>query len=82
MDGNAGIELDDGAVMPRLGLGVWKMTDAVAASAVRSALELGYRSIDGQPISQRKGRRARCCRVRLVRDFVFITTKLPSASRL
>ena len=40
------ITLNNGVVMPQLGFGVWQVPDDEAASAVSTALEAGYRSID------------------------------------
>ncbi|TQK20709.1 2,5-diketo-D-gluconate reductase A [Microbacterium sp. SLBN-154] len=40
------VPLNDGHRMPRVGLGVYKMTDDEAAAAVAVALDAGYRGID------------------------------------
>jgi 2,5-diketo-D-gluconate reductase A len=40
------LELNDGHSIPQLGLGTWPMSDAVAAKAVPTALEIGYRQVD------------------------------------
>lgn len=40
------VTLSDGAVLPQVGLGVWKIPDADAPAVVQAALEVGYRSID------------------------------------
>jgi 2,5-diketo-D-gluconate reductase A len=40
------IKLQDGNVMPQLGLGVWKAGNDEVVSAIHKALEVGYRSID------------------------------------
>ncbi|MDO4610528.1 aldo/keto reductase [Corynebacterium sp.] len=40
------LPLNDGTTIPQLGLGTWRMDDAVARRAVREAIEMGYRHID------------------------------------
>jgi 2,5-diketo-D-gluconate reductase A len=40
------IPLNDGHSIPQLGLGTWPMSDAEAAEAVPTALEMGYRQVD------------------------------------
>lgn len=40
------IPLNDGHSIPQLGLGTWPMSDAVAAEAVPTGLEIGYRLVD------------------------------------
>jgi 2,5-diketo-D-gluconate reductase A len=40
------LPLNDGHSIPQLGLGTWPMSDAVAAEAVPTALEMGYRQVD------------------------------------
>ena len=40
------IKLQDGNVMPQLGLGVWKAGNDEVVSAIHKATEVGYRSID------------------------------------
>ena len=37
------IKLQDGNVMPQLGLGVWKASNEEVITAIRKALEVGYR---------------------------------------
>ena len=41
------LTLNDGRQMPQLGLGVWQMPAEGTADAVRTALRIGYRLIDG-----------------------------------
>lgn len=72
----ANVELINGARMPRLGLGTWPMDDAVAETAVRQALEAGYRLIDtaenyGNEIGVGRGIVASS----IPREDVFVTTK-------
>ncbi|GAA4050505.1 aldo/keto reductase [Arthrobacter methylotrophus] len=71
------IKLNDGNAIPQIGLGTWPLDDAEVATAVVSAVELGYRHID---TAYRYGNEAgvgqgvRDCG--LPREEMFITTKL------
>ncbi|MFC9975076.1 aldo/keto reductase [Spirillospora sp. NPDC127200] len=63
--------------MPQLGFGVWQVADDEAESAVRAAIETGYRSIDTAAVYENEagtGRAVRACGV--PRDELFVTTKL------
>jgi len=77
------ISLADGSQMPMLGLGVWQVRDGQGCvSAVRWALELGYRHIDtaqayGNETSVGDGLRESG----VPRDQVFITTKFYPARK-
>jgi diketogulonate reductase-like aldo/keto reductase len=75
-DGRA-IELADGNQLPMLGLGVWQVPDgATCDSAVRWALELGYRHIDTAQAYGNEASVGKALRDSGVpRDQVFITTK-------
>ncbi|CAI6054202.1 aldo/keto reductase [Cohnella sp. JJ-181] len=70
--------LHNGVRMPWLGLGVWKMdNDEQVVSAVRAALDAGYRSIDTAAIYKNEigvGRALRESRV--PRSEIFVTTKI------
>jgi len=72
------IELNDGHAIPRLGLGVWRMAaGAHCESAVRAALDAGYRHIDtaafyGNEASVGKAIRASG----IAREQIYVTTKL------
>ncbi|OIR18989.1 putative oxidoreductase YtbE [mine drainage metagenome] len=70
--------LNNGIRMPRLGLGVFQMpTDDATASAVRTAIELGYRSIDTASLYGNErgvGQGVRDCGV--PRSEIFVTTKV------
>lgn len=71
------ITLNDGTLMPQLGLGVYKTSDAEAASAVEFALRHGYRLIDtaSMYLNERGvGDGVRASGVD--RDEVFVTTKV------
>ena len=72
------ITLNNGVEMPMLGLGVFQMTEGQEVeSAVTSALELGYRSIDTAAGYRNESGVGRALKASgLKREEVFITTKL------
>jgi methylglyoxal/glyoxal reductase len=74
----ASVPLNNGIEMPWLGLGVWQVrSDGEAREVVRSAIDLGYRSIDTAKIYGNErgvGEAVRTCG--LPRDQLFVTTKL------
>ena len=71
------VRLNDGNAIPQIGLGTWPLDDAEVATAVVSAVELGYRHVD---TAYRYGNEAgvgqgvRDCGV--PREELYITTKL------
>ncbi|WP_295043647.1 aldo/keto reductase [uncultured Paracoccus sp.] len=71
------LTLNDGRSMPALGLGVWQIPAKETASAVRQAINLGYRLVDG---AARYGNEAGLGQgVRdadVPRDRIFVTSKL------
>jgi 2,5-diketo-D-gluconate reductase A len=76
------VTLNDGRIMPQLGLGVFQTAPEATAEAVRTALADGYRSIDtaaiyGNETGVGEGFRASG----LAREEVFITTKLWNGSQ-
>jgi diketogulonate reductase-like aldo/keto reductase len=75
-DGTA-LMLEDGRLMPMLGLGVWQIPNGPeCVNAVRCALELGYRHIDTAQAYGNEESIGRALRESGVpRDEVFITTK-------
>ncbi|MGC3965741.1 MAG: aldo/keto reductase [Rhodocyclaceae bacterium] len=76
------LQLNDGRLMPQLGLGVWQASVEQAGDAVRTALECGYRSIDTAAIYENEegvGQGLRDAGV--PRDQVFVTTKLWNESQ-
>src|SRR5580693_1309731 len=75
-DGRSRI-LGDGTVMPLLGLGVWQVPDGPeCVSAVRAALDLGYRHIDTAQAYGNEASVGRALRESgLAREEVFVTTK-------
>ena len=76
------ITLHDGNIIPQLGLGVWQTPCDVAVSAVKTAIEAGYRHIDtaaiyGNEEAVGEGLRA----AGLPRDKIFVTTKVWNADQ-
>jgi 2,5-diketo-D-gluconate reductase A len=69
--------LNDGRSIPQLGLGVYKVADAVAADTVRLALEAGYRHVDTAALYENeRGVGRGIARSGLPREQVFVTTKV------
>jgi diketogulonate reductase-like aldo/keto reductase len=69
--------LNNGVVIPKLGLGTWFIDDANAAQAVKDAVEIGYRHIDtAQAYANERGigEGVRTCGI--ARKELFVTTKL------
>ncbi|MEU4266438.1 aldo/keto reductase [Streptomyces sp. NPDC026092] len=63
--------------MPQLGFGVWQVPDDEATSAVATALEAGYRSIDTAAIyANEKGTGRAIAASGVPREELFVTTKL------
>jgi 2,5-diketo-D-gluconate reductase A len=82
MAGGARLTLNDGRMIPQVGLGVWRTPADDAAVVVRTALEAGYRAVDtaaiyGNEAGVGEGVRASG----LPRDEVFVTTKLWNESQ-
>jgi diketogulonate reductase-like aldo/keto reductase len=72
-----GITLNNGVVMPQLGFGVWQVPDDEAESAVATALEAGYRSIDTAAVYENETGTGRgLAKSGLPREDLFVTTKL------
>ncbi|NBM18011.1 aldo/keto reductase [Streptomyces sp. GC420] len=71
------ITLNNGVEMPQLGFGVWQVPDAEADSAVTTALEAGYRSIDTAAIyGNEEGTGRALAASGIAREELFVTTKL------
>lgn len=71
------IKLQDGNVMPQLGLGVWQASNDQLDVAIKKALEVGYRSIDTAAIYKNEDGVGRALKnAGLPRSELFITTKL------
>jgi diketogulonate reductase-like aldo/keto reductase len=71
------IILNNGVEMPQLGFGVWQVPDDEAETAVATALEAGYRSIDTAAIyGNEEGVGQAVAASGIPRQDLFITTKL------
>ncbi|AKH85579.1 oxidoreductase [Streptomyces sp. CNQ-509] len=71
------ITLNNGVAMPQLGFGVWQVPDAEAETAVRTALDAGYRSIDTAAVyGNEAGTGKALTGSGLPREELFVTTKL------
>jgi diketogulonate reductase-like aldo/keto reductase len=71
------IILNNGVAMPQLGFGVWQVPDDEAETAVRTALDAGYRSIDTAAVyGNEEGTGKALAGSRLPREELFVTTKL------
>lgn len=71
------IILNNGVEMPQLGFGVWQVPDAEAETAVATALEAGYRSIDTAAIyGNEEGTGRAIAASGIPREDIFVTTKV------
>ena len=71
------VTLNNGAVIPQLGFGVWQVPDAEAVSAVGAAIEAGYRSIDTAAVYENEaGTGEAIAKSGIAREELFVTTKL------
>ncbi|ASR35486.1 oxidoreductase [Prauserella marina] len=71
------VELNNGVRMPQLGFGVYKIPGAEATSAVLTAFEAGYRSIDTATLYRNERAVGEAVTTSgLPREEVFLTTKL------
>ncbi|MFI0938390.1 aldo/keto reductase [Streptomyces sp. NPDC021020] len=71
------VTLNNGVTMPQLGFGVWQVPDDEAESAVATALEAGYRSIDTAALyANEEGTGRALAASGLPREELFVTTKL------
>lgn len=71
------LTLNDGVIIPRLGLGVWQVDPDITAKVVRWGIDAGYRLIDtaeGYRNEEGVGRAIRAAGV--PRDELFVTSKL------
>ena len=71
------IDLADGNTIPQIGFGVWKAGEGECYSAVRAALEIGYRHIDTARIYGNEEDVGRAIKDSgIAREQIFVTTKL------
>ncbi|MFR0672050.1 aldo/keto reductase [Enterobacterales bacterium AW_CKDN230030176-1A_HGKHYDSX7] len=76
------LRLNDGQVIPRLGLGVWKLSKSGARMAVHHALRNGYRHIDTASIyANEEGVGQGIRDAGLPRDSLFVSTKIWNADQ-
>jgi 2,5-diketo-D-gluconate reductase A len=73
----ATLSFHDGRTAPQLGLGLWQVDNDVAPSVVKTALDIGYRSIDTAAIyGNEDGVGKGLAQSGLPRQDIFVTTKL------
>ena len=71
------IQLNDGKLMPQIGLGLWKVEDFQAEAIISQALDAGYRSLDGAAIYRNETGLGKAIEnSSLHREQLYITTKL------
>ncbi|MFJ4682299.1 aldo/keto reductase [Streptomyces sp. NPDC091377] len=71
------IILNNGVEMPQLGFGVWQVPDAEAETAVATALEAGYRSVDTAAVyGNEEGTGRALAASGIPREDLFVTTKV------
>lgn len=67
-----------GAAVPAIGLGTWQLTGEACYTAVRTALDLGYRHIDTADLYGNEAEIGRALRAAgVAREALFLTTKVP-----
>lgn len=72
--------LPNGVVIPKLGLGTWRIDDDKVAQVVRDAAEIGYRHFDtAQGYGNERGVGEGIRTSGVARDEIFLTTKLEAA---
>jgi len=73
----ARLRLNDGHMIPQLGLGIWQVPAGSTRDTVASALQMGYRLVDGAAIYGNEAGQGEGVRASgLPRDDVFVTTKV------
>lgn len=77
LEENPRIQLNNGQLIPQLGLGVYKVQQDVAVEVLRTAIDLGYRRVDTAALYDNEaevGAAIRTCGVD--REQLFVTTKI------
>jgi 2,5-diketo-D-gluconate reductase A len=76
------LTLNNGVQIPQLGFGVWQVPNDDAVAAVRTAIEMGYRSIDTAAIyGNEEGTGQAIAESGVPREELFVTTKLWNAEQ-
>ena len=79
MDRSASLLLNNSVIFPRLGIGTWNLRGGEAASAIKDAIEIGYRSVDtAAQYANEEAVGLGIERSGIPRDEIFVTTKLPN----
>jgi 2,5-diketo-D-gluconate reductase A len=76
------VTLNNGVVMPSVGIGVFRVSDSMTTKVVETAFAAGYRSVDTAAVYQNErgvGRAVASCGI--ARDEVFVTSKLWNADQ-
>ncbi|MEQ7123838.1 aldo/keto reductase [Actinopolymorpha sp. B11F2] len=76
------LTLNNGVQIPQLGFGVWQVPNVDAVAAVKTAIEVGYRSIDTAAIyGNEEGTGQAIAECDVPREDLFVTTKLWNAEQ-
>ena len=70
------LKLYNGRSIPSIGLGTWRADPGVVASAVQTALEVGYRHIDCAYIYENEAEIGNALKKLSDRESIFVTSKL------
>lgn len=76
------IQLNDGKMIPVLGLGTWQISESVTARVVKDALDAGYRHIDtANAYGNEEGVGEGIRNSGLSREEIFVTSKIPAEDK-
>lgn len=78
---NPAVALPNGALLPRIGFGTYKIPPAETQAAVEAALEVGYRHVDTATMYGNEAEVGRALRAAGLGSSVFVTTKLDNIAR-